>query len=116
MLIISRCAPYKTWQRIYDYDFTTNLTTTEASRVLGVNAPLWSEQSDDTTISSKMWPRAAALAELSWSGNKGFVSFLAPSPFLSPFPFPSLSLFFSLPLALSLPLILVGEILYKRLD
>jgi hypothetical protein len=67
----NRCAPYKTWQRIYDYDFTTNLTTTEASRVLGVTAPLWSEQSDDTTISSKMWPRAAALAELSWSGNKG---------------------------------------------
>jgi hypothetical protein len=67
----NRCAPYKTWQRIYDYDFTTNLTTAEASRVLGVTAPLWSEQSDDTTISSKMWPRAAALAELSWSGNKG---------------------------------------------
>ena len=67
----NRCAPYKTWQRIYDYDFTTNLTTTEASRVLGVTAPLWSEQSDDTTISSKMWPRAAALAEFSWSGNKG---------------------------------------------
>ncbi|PMD20730.1 glycoside hydrolase family 20 protein [Hyaloscypha hepaticicola] len=67
----SWCAPYKTWQRIYDYDFASNLTSTEASRVLGVEAPLWSEQSDDTTISSKMWPRAAALAELSWSGNKG---------------------------------------------
>jgi hexosaminidase len=38
--------------------------------VIGVTAPLWSEQSDDTTISSKLWPRAAALAELAWSGNK----------------------------------------------
>jgi hexosaminidase len=38
--------------------------------VLGVTAPLWSEQSDSVTISQKMWPRAAALAELSWSGNK----------------------------------------------
>ncbi|KAF8847879.1 putative beta-N-acetylhexosaminidase naga [Acephala macrosclerotiorum] len=66
----SWCAPYKTWQRIYDYDFTTNLTSAEAEHVIGVTAPLWSEQVDDTVISSKMWPRAAALAELSWSGNK----------------------------------------------
>lgn len=66
----SWCAPYKTWQRIYDYDFTTNLTSTEAAHVIGVTAPLWSEQVDDTVISGKMWPRAAALAELSWSGNK----------------------------------------------
>lgn len=66
----SWCAPYKTWQRIYDYDFTTNLTAAEAKHVIGVTAPLWSEQVDDTVLSSKMWPRAAALAELSWSGNK----------------------------------------------
>jgi hexosaminidase len=70
LMVSNRCAPYKTWQRIYDYDFTSNLTTAEAKLVLGVTAPLWSEQSDDTTISSKMWPRAAALAELAWSGNR----------------------------------------------
>jgi hexosaminidase len=69
-MVLDRCAPYKTWQRIYDYDFTANLTAAEAKLVIGVTAPLWSEQSDDTTISSKMWPRAAALAELAWSGNK----------------------------------------------
>jgi hexosaminidase len=66
----SWCAPYKTWQRIYGYDFTTNLTTAQAQHVLGAEAPLWSEQVDDTVISGKMWPRAAALAELLWSGNK----------------------------------------------
>jgi hexosaminidase len=66
----SWCAPYKTWQRIYDYDFTLNLTSQQAAHVLGAEAPLWSEQVDDTVISSKMWPRAAALAELTWSGNK----------------------------------------------
>ncbi|KAG9246844.1 beta-N-acetylhexosaminidase [Calycina marina] len=66
----SWCAPYKTWQRIYDYDFTANLTAAEAEKVIGVTAPLWAEQVDDTVVSSKMWPRAAALAELSWSGNK----------------------------------------------
>lgn len=66
----SWCAPYKTWQRIYDYDFTLNLTDTQKSHVLGAEAPLWSEQVDDTVISTKLWPRAAALAELTWSGNK----------------------------------------------
>ncbi|KAM4057379.1 glycosyl hydrolase family protein [Hirsutella rhossiliensis] len=66
----SWCAPYKTWQRIYDYDFTLNLTRNEAKHVIGATAPLWSEQVDDTIISGKMWPRAAALAELTWSGNR----------------------------------------------
>lgn len=66
----SWCAPYKTWQRIYDYDFTTNLTESEAKHVVGAVAPLWSEQVDDTTLAQKLWPRGAALAELVWSGNK----------------------------------------------
>jgi hexosaminidase len=66
----SWCSPYKTWQRIYDYDFTTNLTDAQKSLVQGAIAPLWSEQVDDVVISQKMWPRAAALAELVWSGNK----------------------------------------------
>lgn len=66
----SWCAPYKTWQRIYNYDFTLNLTDTQKSLIVGAIAPLWSEQVDDTVISSKMWPRAAALAELVWSGNR----------------------------------------------
>ncbi|KAG5950991.1 woronin body major protein [Claviceps sorghi] len=66
----SWCAPYKTWQRIYDYDFTTNLTDAQAKHIIGAAAPLFSEQVDDSVISGKMWPRAAALAELVWSGNK----------------------------------------------
>ncbi|OAP56359.1 hypothetical protein AYL99_09538 [Fonsecaea erecta] len=66
----SWCAPYKTWQRIYDYDFTLNLTDAQKAHVLGTEVPLWSEQVDDTVVSSKMWPRAAAAAELAWSGNR----------------------------------------------
>ncbi|EKD17164.1 uncharacterized protein L3040_005386 [Drepanopeziza brunnea f. sp. 'multigermtubi'] len=66
----SWCAPYKTWQRIYAYDFAANLTAAEAQRVIGVTAPLWAEQVDDQVISQKLWPRAAALAELAWSGNR----------------------------------------------
>ncbi|BCR98607.1 beta-N-acetylhexosaminidase [Aspergillus luchuensis] len=66
----SWCAPYKTWQRIYDYDFTQNLTDAQAQHIVGAVAPLWSEQVDDVTVSSQFWPRAAALAELVWSGNR----------------------------------------------
>ncbi|OKL58627.1 hypothetical protein UA08_06117 [Talaromyces atroroseus] len=66
----SWCAPYKTWQRIYDYDFTTNLTSEQAAHVKGAVAALWSEQVDDTVVSDRIWPRAAALAELVWSGNR----------------------------------------------
>ncbi|RJE23338.1 beta-hexosaminidase [Aspergillus sclerotialis] len=66
----SWCAPYKTWQRIYDYDFTQGLSDEQKKRVLGAIAPLWSEQVDDVTISTKFWPRAAALGELVWSGNR----------------------------------------------
>jgi hexosaminidase len=66
----SWCAPYKTWQRIYDYDFTTNLTSEQAAHIKGAVAALWSEQVDDTVVSDKIWPRAAALAELVWSGNR----------------------------------------------
>ncbi|KAK2736838.1 hypothetical protein FQN57_000518 [Myotisia sp. PD_48] len=65
----SWCAPYKTWQRIYDYDFTDGLTEQEKKHILGGIAPLWSEQVDDTNVTPKFWPRAAALAELFWSGN-----------------------------------------------
>ncbi|CAN6603060.1 hypothetical protein TRVA0_002S02124 [Trichomonascus vanleenenianus] len=66
----SWCAPYKTWQRIYDYDFTQGLTSDEAKHVIGAEAPLWSEQVDETVIDGKLWPRAAALSELLWSGNR----------------------------------------------
>jgi hexosaminidase len=66
----SWCSPYKTWQRIYDYDFTATLDDAQKALIQGAIAPLWSEQVDDVVISSKMWPRAAALAELVWSGNR----------------------------------------------
>ncbi|KAK6457934.1 mannosyl-glycoprotein endo-beta-N-acetylglucosamidase [Scheffersomyces xylosifermentans] len=66
----SWCAPYKTWQRIYDYDFTANLTDAEAAHVIGAELALWSEQVDSTVLTQKIWPRSAALAESTWSGNR----------------------------------------------
>lgn len=65
----SWCAPYKTWQRIYTFNFTSNLTESESSLIAGAEACLWSEQADSTVMIQKIWPRAAALSELVWSGN-----------------------------------------------
>lgn len=65
----SWCGPYKTWQRIYSMNVTASLTETEKRHVLGYEAPLWSEQVDSNVLTQKLWPRAAALAELSWRGN-----------------------------------------------
>lgn len=70
----SWCAPYKTWQRIYSYDFTYDTPeeplSYNSSQILGASVALWSEQSDDNVVDQKLWPRAAALAELLWSGNR----------------------------------------------
>ncbi|KAJ3702885.1 hypothetical protein LUZ61_006590 [Rhynchospora tenuis] len=66
----SWCAPYKSWQRVYDYDILHNLTKEEAKRVVGGEVALWSEQADETVLDAKLWPRTSAAAEVLWSGNK----------------------------------------------
>lgn len=66
----SWCAPYKTWQRIYDFDITGGLNDDQKKHILGAEAALWSELADDTNTTPKIWPRLAALAESTWSGNR----------------------------------------------
>ncbi|KAK9668460.1 hypothetical protein RND81_13G062300 [Saponaria officinalis] len=66
----SWCGPFKTWQLIYNYDITYGLTEEEKKLVLGGEVALWSEQADPTVLDSRVWPRASALAEAMWSGNR----------------------------------------------
>ncbi|KAK4487330.1 hypothetical protein RD792_006057 [Penstemon davidsonii] len=66
----SWCGPFKTWQMIYNYDITYGLTEAESKMVLGGEVALWSEQADSTVMDSRIWPRASALAEALWSGNR----------------------------------------------
>ncbi|GLJ05433.1 hypothetical protein SUGI_0018160 [Cryptomeria japonica] len=66
----SWCAPYKTWQRIYDYDIVYGLSKEEAQLVLGGEVAIWSEQADGTVLDGRLWPRASAMAESLWSGNR----------------------------------------------
>lgn len=63
------CDPYKTWQVIYGYNFTQGLNSKEQEKIVGAEAALFGEQVDSTVLSQKIWPRTAALAELTWSGN-----------------------------------------------
>ncbi|KAL8229676.1 hypothetical protein R6Q57_014576 [Mikania cordata] len=66
----SWCGPFKSWQLIYNYDITYGLTEEEARLVLGGEVALWSEQSDPRVLDSRIWPRASAMAESLWSGNR----------------------------------------------
>ncbi|RAL53947.1 hypothetical protein DM860_004418 [Cuscuta australis] len=66
----SWCGPFKTWQLIYNYDITYGLSDEEGKLVLGGEVALWSEQADATVLDSRVWPRASAMAESLWSGNK----------------------------------------------
>ncbi|CAN7097017.1 beta-hexosaminidase 2 [Brassica rapa] len=67
----SWCAPFKTWQTIYNYDITDGLVDEEERKlVLGGEVALWSEQADPTVLDSRLWPRASAFAESLWSGNR----------------------------------------------
>ncbi|EAZ04440.1 hypothetical protein OsI_26587 [Oryza sativa Indica Group] len=66
----SWCGPYKTWQRVYDYDVAGGLTAEEARLVVGGEVAMWTEQVDAAVLDGRVWPRASAMAEALWSGNR----------------------------------------------
>lgn len=45
----------------------TTLTAEEQKRILGGETPMWAEHLNETDIDSRIWPRAAAIAERFWS-------------------------------------------------
>ncbi|KAJ1655835.1 Glucosamine-6-phosphate isomerase (Glucosamine-6-phosphate deaminase) (GNPDA) (GlcN6P deaminase) [Dispira simplex] len=66
----SWCDPFKTWQRMYSYDPVANLTSSgQRDLVVGGDVCLWTEQVDHMNLDQALWPRAAAAAEVLWSGK-----------------------------------------------
>ena len=48
------------------------LTDDEKKYILGGEATMWAELVDSTNVFTRIWPRAAAIAEVFWSGRKTF--------------------------------------------
>lgn len=46
-----------------------NLSVEEKARILGGEAPMWTELATPETIDSRIWPRTAAIAERLWSAE-----------------------------------------------
>lgn len=65
------CSPLKNWRQIYSYDPLANVTASEQKLILGGEVHIWGELTDPVNLDSKVWPRAAAAAEVLWSGVKG---------------------------------------------
>ncbi|GAA5918632.1 hypothetical protein JCM6882_007887 [Rhodosporidiobolus microsporus] len=65
----SWCDPFKNWQKTYSFDPFANLTADQQTLVLGGQALLWSEQASPENLDSLAWPRAAAAAEVFWTGG-----------------------------------------------
>lgn len=65
------CQPYHEWFHIYQYiaDVTVmwNLSNDEKKHIFGSETLIWTEMVDDVSVSQKLWPRSAALAESLWS-------------------------------------------------
>ncbi|KAJ8912795.1 hypothetical protein NQ315_002553 [Exocentrus adspersus] len=61
------CDPYTTWHTFYKYRPWVDEFPTHKDQVLGGEACLWSEEVGADSLETRIWPRAAALAERLWS-------------------------------------------------
>ncbi|KAF8526999.1 beta-hexosaminidase [Hysterangium stoloniferum] len=64
----SWCDPFKSWQKVYSFDPMANLSSSQGEFVMGGETLLWTEQSDSSNLDPIAWPRAAAAAEVFWTG------------------------------------------------
>ena len=60
----SWCDPYKTWWHIYSFEPSDYM---DDPAMLGSEVPVWSEIMNEEALHSKIWPRAAAMADKLWS-------------------------------------------------
>jgi len=61
-------APYKNWRTVYTYNPLKDVDEKYHGRILGGEVHLWAELVDSSNLDGVLWPRAAAAAEVLWSG------------------------------------------------
>ncbi|KAH3920251.1 beta-hexosaminidase [Parastagonospora nodorum] len=64
------CAPFHNWRLIYSYDPLAGIPADKQHLVLGGEAHMWAEMTDPVNVDRMVWPRAAAVGEILWSGAK----------------------------------------------
>lgn len=62
------CSPHHNWRLIYSVNPLHNIPVDLQHLILGGEVHLWSEQMDGVNLDRQAWPRAAAAAEVLWSG------------------------------------------------
>lgn len=55
---------------MYSYDPYSGVPKEDQHLIIGGEAHIWAEQTDPVNIDRMVWPRAAAAAEILWSGAK----------------------------------------------
>ncbi|KAF5646320.1 beta-n-acetylhexosaminidase [Fusarium tjaetaba] len=63
------CGPTKSWRLIYSHDPRAGLSEEAAKLVLGGEAAVWTETIDSVNLDTIVWPRAAVMGEVLWSGR-----------------------------------------------
>ncbi|KAJ4992925.1 glycosyl hydrolase family 20 [Stagonosporopsis vannaccii] len=64
------CAPFHNWRLIYSKDPFEGVPEDLQHLVVGGEVHMWGEQTDVINLEPMLWPRAAAAAEVLWSGAK----------------------------------------------
>ncbi|PGH13013.1 hypothetical protein AJ80_06497 [Polytolypa hystricis UAMH7299] len=64
------CAPLKNWRYMYVYDPLAGIPKDLQPLLEGGEAHMWSENVDPIVMDAMIWPRAAAAAEVLWTGPR----------------------------------------------
>lgn len=60
------CGEYRTWQTVYNHRPWRDYPSQQLPLVLGGEAAIWNEQTGQSSLGPRLWPRASALAERLW--------------------------------------------------
>lgn len=64
------CSPYHNWRSMYMFNPLEGIPDRLQSGIEGGESLMWSEQTDGIDLDFKLWPRAAAAAEVLWAGPR----------------------------------------------